>query len=99
STDTIIDTASTAAVLTTNGAVGTIDATAMAGSYDSSADHDWYAVSLTASHTYAFTAKGISGTLNDVAIDLRDANRNILNASGAAVDSGPGGTASFTYAA
>src|ERR1700683_369572 len=78
---------------------GTIDATAMSGSYDTPVDHDWFAVSLVAGHSYTFSAVGTSGTLNDVAIDLRDANRDILNSSDAAVDGGVGGTASFTYTA
>src|SRR5215472_3757222 len=94
--DTILDTAATTGNLTVNGTtLGTIDATPMTGSFDTTLDHDWYAITLTAGHTYTFSGLGLV-SLNDVAIDLSDANRNILNSQGV-VDSGIGGQALFTY--
>jgi len=54
-TDTVLDTSSTNASLTMNGLVfGSIDAAAASGSFDPSFDHDWFAVSLTAGHSYVF---------------------------------------------
>src|SRR5713226_9942499 len=96
--DTVLDTASTNASLVMNGTVtNTIDAAAMSGSFSTSFDHDWFAVSLVAGHSYSFSAHGTSGTLNDVAIDLQNSSRNIQNAG--MVDGGVNGTASFTYTA
>src|SRR5712672_1519006 len=98
-TDTVLDTSSTNVSLSMNGVVfGSIDATAVSGSFDPSFDHDWFAVSLTAGHNYAFSAFSTSGTLNDMAIDLRDASRNILNSQGV-VDGGINRSASFVYTA
>jgi hypothetical protein len=97
--DTVLDTAATTVTLSPGSAPsGKIDATPMSGSFDTSLDHDWYAVNLIAGAHYTFTAVGTSGTLNDVAIDLTDANRNIVNSQGL-VDGGPNGTATFTYTA
>src|SRR5579883_157534 len=80
--DTILDTAGTTGVLTMNGdVVGTIDATPMAGSYNTLLDVDWYAVNLTRGHEYSFTAAA-SGGLTDIAIYVADANRNVLDATG-----------------
>jgi hypothetical protein len=100
-TDTVLDTAATTATLQVgvpDGASGSIDATPMSGSFDTSLDHDWFAVNLTAGHHYTFSAVGATGGLNDVAIDLSDASRNILNSQGV-VDGGTNGTATFTYTA
>src|SRR5262252_792482 len=96
--DTVLDTSSTTGVLTSTSFFvnGTIDATPESGSFDTTLDHDWYAVTLTADHTYTFSAFTTAGPLNDVAIVLRDANRNILN-SHRVVDGGPNGQASFRY--
>ena len=54
--DTVLDTASTNASLVMNGTVtNTIDAAAMSGSFSTSFDHDWFAVSLVAGHSYSFS--------------------------------------------
>jgi hypothetical protein len=97
-TDTVLDTASTNATLFAGGNFGTIDAVPETGSFDTSLDHDWFAVSLIAGRDYVFSAMPISGTLNDVAIALRDSSRTILNSQGV-VDAGPNLTSRFTYAA
>jgi Ca2+-binding RTX toxin-like protein len=97
--DTVLDTASTNASLVMNGTVSnTIDAAAMSGSFSTSFDHDWFAVSLVAGHSYSFSAHGTSGSLNDVAIDLQNSSRSIQNSQGV-VDGGVNGTASFSYTA
>src|SRR5215468_8960018 len=99
-TDVVLDTAATNSSLPMNATlIGTIDPMLEGGSFDTSRDHDWYAVSLTAGHTYNFSALGfVLSTLKDVAVDLRDANRTILNIQGV-VDSGLNGTAIFNYTA
>ena len=101
--DTVLDTAATTAefssfIVRGGSTTGVLGVTPMAGSFDTSLDHDWIAVTLEAGHHYTFSALGTSGSLNDVAIDLRDTNRNILNSQGV-VDGGPNGTATFTYTA
>ena len=60
--DTVLDTASTNASLVFGGTanLGTIDAVPVNGSFDTSLDHDWFAVNLTAGHNYAFSAQGLS---------------------------------------
>src|SRR5438874_336276 len=75
---------------------GTIDAVPESGSANTSFDHDWYKVVLTAGDSYAFSAQGVSGSLNDVAIDLRDPSGTLIPSTGP-TDGGPGGTARFTY--
>src|SRR5438445_433245 len=99
-TDTILDTSATTGILAVNGTVfGAIEAAPVSGSFDMSFDHDWFVVSLTAGHQYTCSAAATSGAgLPDVAIDLSDANRNILNSQGV-VDGGANGTARFTYTA
>jgi hypothetical protein len=97
-TDTVLDTASTNAVVFDGGTFGSIDAVPESGSFDTSLDHDWLAVSLIAGHDYVFYAYGISGNLNDVALDLRDSSRTILNSQGV-VDPGANITPMFTYTA
>jgi RTX calcium-binding nonapeptide repeat (4 copies) len=97
-TDTVLDTASTNAVVFDGGTFGTIDAVPESGSFDTLLDHDWLAVSLIAGHDYVFYAYGISGNLNDVALDLRDSNRTILDSQGM-VDPGANITPMFTYTA
>ena len=97
--DTILDTPATTASLVMNDSVtGTIDPLPKTGSFDTSRDRDWLAVTLIAGHTYQFQAFALSGSLNDVAIDLRDANRNIVNSQGV-VDAGAFGRPTFTYSA
>ena len=99
SADVVLDTTGTAYGLTINGTISnTIDPTPMAGSANTSFDHDWFAVNLTSGHSYTFSAHGTSGTLNDVAIDLRDSSNAIVDPSGV-VESGVGGTATFNYTA
>jgi 3-methyladenine DNA glycosylase Mpg len=93
STDTILDTVNTTGTLSST-ATGAIDATPMSGSANTSFDHDWYKVTLTAGHSYTFSANGTSGTLNDVAIDLRNSSGTLVNS---VVDGGANGTASFSY--
>jgi hypothetical protein len=93
--DTVLDTASTGATLTTGGAAGTIDAVPESGSFDASLDHDWFAVNLVAGHDYGFTANTVSFGLSELAIDLRNSSRTILNSQGV-VD---GGLAIFGYSA
>ncbi|MCG2673262.1 pre-peptidase C-terminal domain-containing protein, partial [Bradyrhizobium sp. GCM10023182] len=94
--DTLLDTTATIGVLTVGGATtGTIDAVPMSGSANTSFDHDWYKVTLTAGHSYSFSAQGTSGTLNDVAIDLRDTGGSNLVTS--VIDGGVNGTARFNY--
>jgi hypothetical protein len=98
SDDTVLDTASsTASLIAAGGTFGEIDAVPMSGSFDSSLDHDWFAVNLIAGHDYRFSALAASGTLNDLAIDLRDSSRAILNSQGV-VDTGINGPF-FTYTA
>src|SRR5712671_5107773 len=98
-TDTILDTSATTGILAMNGTVfGTIEATPVSGSFDTSFDHDWYAVSLTRGHVYSFSTITTSGGVNDVAIDLSDASRNILNIQGV-VDGGTNGSPNFAYMA
>src|SRR5579883_170219 len=98
--DSVLDTAATTGQLlgSNTPTFGNIDATPMSGSFDTSLDHDWYAVSLVAGDHYTFSAVGMSSTLTDVAIDLVDANRNILNSQGL-IDGGLNGTATLTYTA
>src|SRR5262249_50782521 len=75
SSDTVLDTSATNASLVINGtASGAIDATPMSGSFNTALDHDWFAVSMTAGHVYSFSAFATSGSLDDLAIDLVDAN-------------------------
>ena len=64
-TDTVLDTASTNASLTIGGGanLGTIDAVPESGSFNTSVDHDWFAVNLTAGHDYAFSAQGFGQQL------------------------------------
>ncbi len=76
-TDTILDTPSTIGNLSMNGTIAnTIDASPMAGSQNSSTDHDWFKVTLSAGQTYAFGAAITSGLTGDylgsAAIDLRN---------------------------
>ncbi|HEY4404550.1 MAG TPA: NF038122 family metalloprotease [Xanthobacteraceae bacterium] len=97
-TDTVLDTASTNAVVFAGGTFGTIDAVPVSGSFDTSLDHDWLAVGLIAGHDYVFSGMAVSNTLDDVAIDLRDSNRTILDSQGV-VDAGPGSRPMFTYTA
>src|SRR5712671_6266458 len=98
-TDTILDTSATTGILAMNGTVsGTIEATPLSGSFDTSFDHDWYAVSLTRGHVYSFSTITTSGGVNDVAIDLSDASRNILNIQGV-VDGGTNRSPNFAYMA
>src|SRR5579872_794205 len=97
--DVVLDTAATTSTLPVFGAIlGTIDAVPESGSFNTLLDHDWYAVSLVAGHAYAFSASLFPfftpETLNDLAVDLSDANRNILNTQGI-VDGGLNGTARF----
>ena len=101
--DTALDTASTNASLMMEGLAnsGRINGTPESGSFDTSLDHDWWAVSLVAGHTYTFSAEIVaatSDTLNEVAIDLRDSSRTILNSQGV-VDAGPVFQTRFTYTA
>ena len=99
-TDTVLDTASTGASLTLGGSPnsGRINGVPESGSFDTSLDHDWFAVTLVAGHTYTFSAQGTSGSLNDVAIAVRDSSRNILDSQGV-VDAGANAASSFTYTA
>jgi hypothetical protein len=99
--DTVLDTASTNASLTMGGTTsGRIDGVPESGSFDTSLDHDWFAVSLVAGHSYTFSGTAVrgSGNLNDVAIDLRDSSRIILDSQGV-VDGGPNAASSFFYTA
>src|SRR5215813_513518 len=97
--DDILDTSATSASLTMNTSrVGIIDAIPESGSFDLSLDHDWYAVSLTGGHTYQFLGTGGSFTAIDIAIDLKDASRHILDIQGV-VNSDANGNASFYYTA
>src|SRR5690349_16916341 len=94
--DTLLDTTATIGVLTVGGAASaTSDAVPMSGSANTSFDHDWYKVTLTAGHSYSFSAQGTSGTLNDVAIDLRDTGGSNFVTS--VIDGGVNGTARFNY--
>jgi hypothetical protein len=80
---------------------GRIDGMPESGSFDTSLDHDWFAVSLIAGHVYTFSAQatpGPSDNLNDVAIDLRNSSRTILDSQGV-VDAGANASSSFTYTA
>ena len=79
---------------------GRINGVPESGSFDTSIDHDWLAVSLIAGHHYTFSAQTVrlADNLNDVAIDLRDSSRTILNGQGV-VDGGVNRTSSFTYTA
>ena len=102
-TDVVLDTAATTGTLPVNATlIGTIDAVPESGSFNTLLDHDWYALSLVAGHSYWFSLSPFSfsppATLNDVALDVRDANRNILNTQGV-VDSGVNGTAGFFFVA
>ena len=95
-TDTILDSVSTTGTISVPGSIaGTIDALPMTGSSNTSFDHDWYRMTLIAGHQYDISAVGTSGTLNDVAIDLRDANGNLISS---VFDGGVNGTASFGVA-
>src|SRR6266481_6018118 len=95
-TDTILDTSATTGILAMNGTVSdTIEATPVSGSFDTSFDHDWYAVSLTRGHVYSFSTITTSGGVNDVAIDLSDASLNIQGV----VDGGTKGSPNFAYMA
>src|ERR1700712_4013510 len=98
-TDTVLDMALTTAVIFNGGTFGSIDAAPESGSFDTSLDHDWFAVSLIAGHDYVFSGLAMlgSGSLNDVAVALRDSSRNILDSQGV-VDSGSAGS-SFSYTA
>ncbi len=96
--DTVLDTALTDAVVFDGGTYGNIDAVPTNGSFNTSLDHDWLAVTLIAGHDYVFTGMAVSDTLNDVAIDLRDSSRTILNGQGV-VDAGPSFRSMFTYTA
>jgi hypothetical protein len=63
-TDTVLDTAATNGTLFAGGTFGTIDAVPESGSFDTSLDHDWFAVSLIATATCcgsAIPAPPISG--------------------------------------
>ncbi|MGO9740455.1 MAG: putative Ig domain-containing protein [Roseiarcus sp.] len=95
--DAVLDTASTNASLTMNGTItNAIDAVPESGSANMSFDHDWFSAHLVAGHSYTFSATGTSGTLNDVAIDLRDASGEIVNSENV-VDGGPNGSPSFIF--
>ncbi len=100
--DTVLDTASTNASLTIGGVTtGRINAVPEGGSFTTSLDHDWFAVSLLAGHIYKFSAQSTFNTLdnlNDVAIDLRNSSGTILDSQGV-VDAGAHVTSSFTYVA
>jgi FG-GAP-like repeat len=97
--DTVLDTAATNASLTMGVTTpGRINGMPESGSFNTSVDHDWFAVNLIAGHSYTFLAQGTSGNLNDVAIELMDSNRTILNSQGL-VDAGANATSSFTYTA
>jgi len=92
-TDVVPDTAATTAGLSFSLPVfGEIDATPEAGSFNTLIDHDWYAVTLTAGHTYSFLAQS-AGTLTDFAMALRDANRNTVDRQGVVDANFP----NFTY--
>jgi hypothetical protein len=94
-TDTVLDTTTTSGSLAVGGAAtGKIDAVPISGSANTTFDHDWYKVTLTANHSYTFSAVGTSGTLNDVAADLRDSSGTLKTS---VVDSGVNGTATFSY--
>ncbi len=99
-TDTVLDRASTNAVVFDGGTFGTIDTVPESGSFDTSLDHDWLAVTLIAGHDYEFSGRAVlgSGSLNDVAIDLRDSSRTILDSQGV-VDAGTSAASMFTYTA
>ena len=88
-TDTIPENTSTTVTLSVAQTItGTIDPADVSGG----TDHDWYKVTLTAGHTYVFSAGLVSGNLGTVAIDLRDSNGTLI--ANTLVDS----TApSFTY--
>ncbi|MFC2970485.1 hypothetical protein ACFOES_20495, partial [Acidimangrovimonas pyrenivorans] len=74
-TDNALDTVSSTANLTMDGTtIGTIDAIPISGSYDTTVDHDWFKVILSAGHDYHFSAQPTAATLDTVAIDLRDGN-------------------------
>jgi hypothetical protein len=83
-TDTVLDTASTDASLTFGGNSnpGTIDAVPENGSFDTTIDHDWFAVNLVAGHDYEFSAQSATIGLNDVAIVLRNSSGTVLNSPG-----------------
>src|SRR5262249_34903201 len=58
--------------------VSTIDAVPESGSANTSFDHDWFRVSLTAGHSYHFAAQSTSAALTSLAIDLRGSSGNTL---------------------
>src|SRR5437868_6406058 len=68
-TDIVPENTATSYSLTTGTNSGVIDQFDISGDV---IDHDWYKINLEAGHTYHLSAQGISGSLDAVAIDLRN---------------------------